>query len=117
MYMEKEMLLKIAELVIVPFIVVALVIPFIKDLARHLGAMDEPDERKVHKKPIPRMGGLGVFIGFLIGYMLFGETTSIMNSILIGSFFIILTGVFDDIISLKPLTKFLGQLAAALVVD
>ncbi len=116
MYMEKEMLLKIAELVIVPFIVVALVIPFIKDLARHLGAMDEPDERKVHKKPIPRMGGLGVFIGFLIGYMLFGETTPIMNSILIGSFFIILTGVFDDIISLKPLTKFLGQLAAALVV-
>ncbi len=116
MYMEKEMLLKIFALVTVPFIVVAIVIPFVKKLAIHLDAMDIPDERKVHKKPIPRMGGLGVYIGFLVGYMLFGEQTAMMNSILIGSFLIIITGIMDDIKSLKPLTKFVGQLMAALVV-
>lgn len=114
--MEKEILLRIIELVMVPFLVVALVIPFIKKIAIHVGALDIPNARKVHKTPIARLGGLGIYIGFLVGYMLFGEATPIMNSILIGSFFIILTGVVDDIKPLKASTKFLGQLVAALVV-
>ncbi len=114
--MEKEILSKIIELVIVPFVVVALIMPVIKKLAEHVDAMDIPNERKVHKKPIPRLGGLGVYIGFLVGYMLFGEATPIMNSILIGSFFIILTGVVDDIKPLKPIVKFVGQMIAACVV-
>ena len=114
--MEKEILIKIMELILVPFLVVALIMPFIKKIAIHVDALDKPDERKVHKVPIPRLGGLGVYIGFLVGYMLFGEATPIMNSILIGSFLIIITGVIDDIKPLKPLTKFIGQLGAALVV-
>ncbi len=114
--MEKEVLVKIFELVIVPFLVVAISTPFIKKLAEHLGAMDIPNNRKVHLKPIPRLGGLAVYFGFLVGYMLFGKPTGVMNSILIGSFFIILTGVVDDIKSLKPIAKFTGQLIAALIV-
>lgn len=114
--MEKEILSRIVELVIIPFLVVALVIPFIKKVAEHVGAMDIPNNRKVHKKPIPRLGGLGIYFGFLVGYMLFGEATPIMNSVLIGSFLLILTGVVDDIKPLKPSAKFMGQLAAALVV-
>lgn len=114
--MEKEILTKIFGLIIIPFIVVALVMPFIKKIAEHVGALDIPNERKVHKKPIPRLGGLGIYLGFIIGYMIFGEATPIMNSILIGSFIIILTGVMDDIKPLKPLAKFSGQLFATLVV-
>ena len=114
--MEKEILSRIIELVTIPFLVVALVIPFIKKVAEHVGAMDIPNNRKVHKKPIPRLGGLGIYFGFLVGYMLFGEATSIMNSVLIGSFLLILTGVVDDIKPLKPSAKFIGQLATALVV-
>jgi len=115
-YMEKEILSRIIELIIIPFIVVALVIPFIKKIANHVGALDIPNERKVHKVPIPRLGGLGIYIGFIVGYMFFGEATPIMNSVLIGSFFIVLTGVVDDIKPLKPSIKFLGQLFAALVI-
>lgn len=114
--MEKEILTKIIELVLVPFLVVALITPFIKRIANHVGALDIPNQRKVHKEPIPRLGGLGIYLGFLMGYMLFGKATPIMNSILIGSFIIVLTGVVDDIKPLKPSTKFLGQLVAALIV-
>ncbi len=47
-------------------IIVAAIIPFVKKIAIHIGALDIPDERKVHTKPIPRLGGLGIYIGFLI---------------------------------------------------
>lgn len=114
--MENELLLKIIGLVLVPFLVVACVMPFIKKIAEHVGAMDVPNARKVHKNPIARLGGLGIYLGFLVGYMLFGEATPIMNSVLIGSFIIILTGVVDDIKPLKASTKFIGQLIAAIVV-
>lgn len=114
--MENEVLIKILFMVLTSFLTVVLITPFIKRVALHIGAMDIPNERKVHKEPIPRLGGLGIFIGFLVGYMFYGETTPLMNSILIGSFIIVITGVIDDIKSLRSSTKFFGQLFAALVV-
>lgn len=89
---------------------------YIKKIAEHIGAMDIPDKRKVHTKPMPRLGGLGIFIAFLFGYMLFGVQSLQMNAILIGSFIIVMTGVIDDIRPLGAKTKFLGQLIAAAVV-
>lgn len=103
-------------MVLTTFVFVAFVIPFIKKLANHIGAVDIPDKRKVHKFPIPRMGGVGIFLGFLLGYMLFGTPSSLMNSILIASFIIVLTGVIDDIKPLKASTKFIGQFVSALIV-
>ena len=101
---------------LVPFIFVTAIIPLIKRIAFHIGAIDIPDERKVHKKPMPRLGGLGIYSGFLLGYMLFSEHTYMMNSILIGSFILIITGIIDDIKPLKPYHKLLGQIISALIV-
>ena len=64
---------EIIYLVAIPFLFVLCFIPFIKKAAEHVGAMDIPDARKVHKKPIPRLGGLGIYCGFILGYILFGE--------------------------------------------
>ena len=64
--------------------------PIVGKIATFLGALDMPNARKVHKKPIPRMGGLGIFGPFLLGYILYGEITTHMLSILIGAFIIIL---------------------------
>lgn len=114
--MASEELSKIFVMVLTTFLFVFLLIPFIKNIAQHVGALDIPDERKVHKKPMPRLGGLGIFLGFLLGYMLYGRASSIMNSILIGSFIIVLTGVVDDIKPLKASTKFVGQLVSALII-
>lgn len=94
-------------------IIVALIIPLVKKIALHINALDIPDARKVHTKPIPRLGGLGIFIGFLVGYMIFGENTIQMNSILIGSFIIVLTGMIDDIKPISAKAKLFGQICAA----
>lgn len=114
--MASEELSKILIMVLTTFLFVFFIIPFIKNVALHIGAVDIPNERKVHKKPMPRLGGLGIFLGFLLGYMLYGRTSSIMNSILIGSFIIVLTGVIDDIKPLKASTKFIGQVVAACII-
>lgn len=114
--MATEQLTKIFAMVIVTFIFVTFLIPFIKKVAEHVGAMDVPNTRKVHKKPMPRLGGLGIYLGFLLGYMIFGTPSAIMNSVLIGSFIIVITGVMDDIKPLKASVKFIGQLAAACIV-
>ena len=109
-------MVKILIMVFSIFLFVAFMVPFVKKIAEHVGAMDIPNERKVHTKPMPRLGGLAIYFGFLLGYMLFGEHSLIMNAILIGSFIIVLTGVIDDIKPLTAATKFIGQLAAALIV-
>ncbi len=87
-----------------------------KKIAKHVNAIDEPNYRKVHKIPIPRLGGLAIFGSFLIGYILYGEITTQMISILIGSFIIIMLGFIDDINSIPARYKFLVQTIAASIV-
>ena len=114
--MSNMKILNILLMVLIPFTFVALIIPFVKKIDLHIGAIDLPDKRKVHKKPMPRLGGLGIYAGFLVGYMLFGEHTAMMNSILIGSFILLITGIIDDIRPLKAKHKLIGQILAALIV-
>ena len=105
-----------SKIVLTVFLFVVVVMPIIMKAAKHVNALDIPNERKVHKNPMPRLGGLGIFSGFLLGYMLFCNQTVQMNSILIGSFILILVGIFDDINPLSPKIKFLGQVVSAIVV-
>ena len=76
---------EIIYMIVVPFLFVLAIIPFIKKVANHVGALDIPNARKVHKNPMPRLGGLGIYMGFLLGYVLFGTMSLRMNAILIGS--------------------------------
>ncbi len=107
---------EIIYMIIVPFLFVLAIIPFIKKVAVHVGAMDIPNGRKVHKEPMPRLGGLGIYMGFLLGYILFGEMSIRMNAILMGSIIIIITGIVDDINPIPAKVKFLFQILAACVV-
>lgn len=116
MNFDHELLSRIVLMVMIPFIFVVAVMPYIKRLANKIGAVDVPRTRHIHKDPTPKLGGLAIFLGFLLGYMVFGTHSSIMNAVLIGSFIIILIGVIDDMVELGAKHKFLGQLAAALVI-
>ena len=107
---------EIIYMIVTPFLFVLAIIPFIKRVANHVGALDVPNARKVHKVPIPRLGGLGIYMGFLLGYILFGTMSLRMNAILIGSFIIIVTGIVDDINPIPAKVKFLFQIIAASVV-
>lgn len=107
---------EIVKMVLISTLFVGLITPFIKKIAIHIGALDIPDKRKVHTEPIPRLGGLGVFLGLLLGYMLFGKQSILMNAILIASFIIVITGMIDDIKPISAKTKFLGQIASACII-
>ena len=107
---------EIIYMIVIPFLFVLAITPFIKRVAKHIGAMDIPNERKVHKVPIPRLGGLGIYMGFILGYVLFGTMSLKMNAILIGSFIIIITGIIDDINPIPAKIKFLFQIVAASIV-
>ena len=115
-FMNQELFITILKTVGLPALFVIIFTPLVRILATHVGALDLPNARKVHKKPIPRLGGIAIYFGFLLGYMLFGEQTYIMNSVLIGSFIIILIGVVDDIKPLKASYKLIGQVLASLIV-
>lgn len=103
-------------MVFITFLFVALFMPVIKRIAIHIEAIDIPNKRKVHSVPIPRLGGLGIYAGFLLGYLLFGHQSIQMNAILIGSFIVVITGIIDDIKPIPAKYKFLGQIAAAVII-
>ena len=107
---------KILLIVGVTFLFTVLFVPIVGKIATFLGALDIPNARKVHKNPIPRLGGIGIYAGFLLGYMIFGEQSIQMNAVLIGSIIIIITGIFDDLKPIPAKYKFLGQLAGAAVI-
>ena len=103
-------------IVIVTFLASLILVPIVKKIALHINAMDEPNARKIHKVPMPRLGGLAIFLAFLLGYMLYGEISTQMLSILIGSFLLILVGIVDDIHSVKARYKLIVQIVAAAIV-
>ena len=97
----KLQIIDASKIVLVTFVFSALIMFLMRKIAVHIGSVDVPTNkeghRHIHKKATPKLGGVGIFLSFLLGYMLFGENSIRMNSILIASFIIILTGIVDDI--------------------
>ena len=90
--------------------------PVVRSLAFHIGAVDVPrDGRRMHDHPIPRMGGLAIFFGFLLSVLLFLPLTLQLRTMLLGSVIIVILGIFDDIYALSARLKFCVQIIAALV--
>lgn len=87
-----------------------------KIIAEYIGAIDYPNKRSAHKKPTPLLGGIGIFLSFLLGYMIFGEQSTLMLSILISSFLILILGVFDDIKPIKARYKIIMHIMVAAIV-
>ncbi len=102
-------------------LVVALVTtPVVMALARRVGAVDDPrkehdPERRMHSRPIPRMGGLAIFLGFLLSSLIFVPMTDQFRGMLLGAVVIVVLGIFDDIYDLRAQFKFAIQLVAALI--
>ena len=90
--------------------------PYIKVLAQKIGAIDVPDARRVHDHPIPRMGGLAIFYGFLIAILCFAKVNTELRGILIGSLVIIALGIIDDVKQLGAKIKLAVQIFVAIIV-
>lgn len=116
MFLNTAVWIKVMLAILIAFVVSFALTPVVKILAQKLGAMDVPGEaRRVHDHPIPRMGGLAIFLGFIVSMLLFADITQEVRGILLGSIIIVITGVIDDIISLRAWTKFLIQILAAVI--
>ena len=101
---------------VIAFIISALTVPVIGKITKDLGIIAKVNERTIHEGIIPRTGGYGIYVSFLICTAIFLKTDHQINSILIGGFIIFITGFLDDIYDLPPKLKLLGQLIAALIV-
>ncbi|MBN1364682.1 MAG: undecaprenyl/decaprenyl-phosphate alpha-N-acetylglucosaminyl 1-phosphate transferase [Syntrophaceae bacterium] len=108
------------------FIAMALALiltPLVKWLGVHIGAVDEPLERKIHTKPTPRIGGLAVLLSFVLAltassflpapYSYHLDIGSRLPFALLGGLVIFCVGFFDDIRRLRPRFKLLFQIIAA----
>ena len=103
-------------------IVSLLVMPLVILLAKRTGAMDAPNARKVHKKPIPRIGGLGIYAGFMasiifvaVRFGLDGEQLTETIGLVVSGSLIVALGLVDDYKNLPAKIKLLGQICAAAV--
>ena len=93
-----------------------LLTPPVKRLAHRIGAIDVPkDARRMHKRPIPRLGGLAIYLAFIIVSLVLNKLTVQNVTILIGSAIIVVLGIFDDRNALGPKFKFCIQLIAAAI--
>lgn len=101
---------------IICFIASILLTPLVKKFAIKIGATDNPNERKVHQKLMPRLGGLAIFISFIIGILILIPESPYMWSIIAGAIIIVITGFLDDMFEISAKWKLLGQIAAASVV-
>lgn len=90
--------------------------PPVKRLAHRIGAIDVPkDARRMHKKPIPRLGGLAIYLAFVVVSLVLGDWTVQNLTILLGSAVIVVLGIFDDRNALGAKFKFCIQLIAAAI--
>lgn len=119
-------------LFLVALLATLLATPLAKYIAQHLGAIDKPDERRINKVPIPRMGGIGIALGLVAavavqvaGTKLLGWPTVFVphmqlqgvdyKLLTVAVVIVFLTGAIDDVRNLKPRQKLLGQILAACV--
>ena len=90
--------------------------PLVKALSVKVGAVDVPkDGRRMHDHPIPRMGGLAIFLGFMTAILLFVPLNTEKQGMLLGAVIIVVLGMLDDKYALPAKPKFLVQVAAALI--
>ena len=119
-------------LFLVALLATLLATPLAKYIAQHLGAIDKPDERRINKVPIPRMGGIGIALGLVAavavqvaGTKLLGWPTVFVphmqlqgvdyKLLTVAVVIVFLTGAIDDVRNLKPRQKLLGQVLAACI--
>ncbi|MFV9568656.1 glycosyltransferase family 4 protein [Thermoanaerobacter mathranii] len=101
---------------VMAFVVSLIATPMAKKLAFVIGAIDIPnEERRIHTKPVPRLGGVAIFLGTITSILLFLPKTHETIGIVTGATIIAVLGLFDDKYSLSAKVKLLGQLVAAMV--
>ena len=108
---------KIIEALIISIAVAFVTAPLSIRIAHLLGVIDRPkDARRVHKKPIPRFGGMSIFLGSMAAMTIPAGMNQKITVAMLGGMLMYLLGIWDDIKDIKPAVKFIGQWAIASLV-
>lgn len=110
---------KIIVSLFVTMVLATVLTPFVRRLAFILGAVDQPNARRVNKVPMPTMGGLAIFFAFNFATFVLLRpqfNTHLLFSLFLAQAVVIVTGMIDDIKELNPRQKMLGLLIASLIV-
>lgn len=124
--MIEVLLKKLLPLFLIGFVVSLLLVPPVKALLVRVGMVDKPSARRINKTPVPRGGGIAVFVAFHIAMLIWyfwmsggvispWASESQMVCWCSASFLLFIVGILDDAFGLKPLVKLSGQIAAAII--
>jgi UDP-GlcNAc:undecaprenyl-phosphate GlcNAc-1-phosphate transferase len=115
----------LAAVVVLAALTSAYATPLVRKLATHVGMVDETGDRRMHEQPKPRIGGIAVFLGFAfalfstLGYLIARNELRDFDKIhdvigmLFGATLILMVGIWDDIMGLRPRNKFVAQIVVA----
>ena len=98
---------------LIAFVIVVLLTPAVGGMARLLGVVSAPGGRHIHRRPIPRLGGLAIFLGILVPSLAFLDLSAESRGILLGAAVATVVGAVDDFRGLSPSVKLFGQFVAA----
>ncbi|HXF97192.1 MAG TPA: MraY family glycosyltransferase [Gaiellaceae bacterium] len=97
----------------IAFAIVVLLTPAVGGMARLLGVVDRPGARRLNRRPVPRLGGLAIFLGIVVPALAFLDLSGESRGVLLGAALATVVGAVDDFRGLSPLPKLLGQVGAA----
>lgn len=100
---------------IIAALIVLAATPLAARLARAVGAVDQPSDRRIHREPTPRLGGLAILAGFLVPVLYFLPADPAARALIVGAVLICALGAVDDIWGLSPAVKLAGQVACAAI--
>ena len=99
----------------IAFGIVVLLTPAVGGMARLLGVVDQPDSRRLNRRPVPRLGGLAIFLGIIVPSLAFLDLSDETRGVLLGAAVATVLGAVDDFRGLAPPTKLVGQVLAAAI--
>lgn len=100
--------------VIIPFLMSVLITPVLKQVAYRLDIYAEMNERTIHTHKVARIGGVAIYVAFVISMAIFVKVDEAFNGILIGGSIMFIGGLVDDMMNLKPKYKLAFQCMAAI---
>lgn len=110
-------LIQIIEVFIIGIVVALLVTPLSIKIAEKFNIIDRPrDDRRIHDRPIPRFGGLGIVVSVSAAMIIPANNFVLIRVAILGGLLMYLLGALDDIYNLKPIVKFAGQVVVASIV-
>ncbi len=112
---KKSLTMKQVYLFMTAMFSALIMVPFLRQWALASRTVDLPDARKVHRTPVPRIGGIAVYMAFLFALLVFMPMAREVRGVMAGGLILFVTGLVDDLYGISPGRKFMGQIFGTVI--